>query len=75
MAGEGYAIIDASGLDVATVSPDRRGAIVNWLVRNGLFISARMSDEAIELAWEDRKGTARCVMVDIEEQPWPVLSR
>lgn len=50
----GFAVSSFGKIDVSTVSPTRRGAIVNWLV-----ISARRKiyiwtgDEEIERHWRD----------------------
>lgn len=58
-------------IDVATVSPERRGATVNWLVaRLGVPIHNGMSDELIEMIWQERSAKetrAAAVMVRIEE--------
>lgn len=57
MQAEGWAVIDCTRIDVSTVSPTRRAAIVNWLVtRAGRFISTSTTDEQIEAYWADREG-------------------
>lgn len=46
---EGWGVVDADGLNVATVSPTRRGAIVNWLfVVAKRMVLDRYTDTKIE---------------------------
>lgn len=57
---EGWAVINpATGsLDVATVSPTRRSAIINWLVRERrIMIYQHDSDEKIEALWRTLSPT------------------
>jgi hypothetical protein len=49
--GNGWAVIDDNGIDVKTVSPTRRAAIVNWLVTHGAMILTTHSDQDIEDIW------------------------
>lgn len=69
----GWAIKDAATgeLLVPTVSPNRRGALVNWLyVVAGVPVSNTMNDGLIETIWQShsaRESRARAVMVRIEE--------
>ena len=45
---KGFAIIDARGIDIKTVSGTRRAAIVNWLVvEKGIFIYTQATDGQI----------------------------
>lgn len=73
MSAAGWAIKDCrSGVvDVATVAPTRRGAIVNSLVtRFGMPIHNGMSDGLIETIWlkrTDEETRCRAVLVRIEE--------
>ncbi len=53
MQAAGWAILSEKGIDVRTVSPTRRGAIVNWLVTTcGVPVQNHWTDEAIELMWQ-----------------------
>jgi hypothetical protein len=63
----GWAILDNGRINVATVSPNRRGAMVNWLlvVRQMLFANTA-PDEVIEQIWWREHGTAEIWMVRIE---------
>lgn len=48
----GYAVVSFGKIDVATVSPTRRGAVVNWLVTVGRQrIYNHTTDEQIEATW------------------------
>jgi hypothetical protein len=52
--GYGWAIVDESGIRIATVGPTRRSAIVNWLVTEFSFmIRPHHSDHAIEGMWRE----------------------
>lgn len=72
MIAHGWAIVANGEINVATVSPTRRGALVNWLV-----VSARVpvfndhSDAQIESMWDERRfdACARVTDVQIEELP------
>ena len=49
----GFAVVQGGVIDVRTVSPTRRGALVNWLVvAVGLAVRSDWSDYAIERAWD-----------------------
>jgi hypothetical protein len=51
-AARGYAVVENGSIDMRTVSPTRRGAVVNWLVvRGGQMITNSMSDGEIEELW------------------------
>lgn len=51
----GFAVVQGDVIDVRTVSPTRRGALVNWLtVMPGVSVFANWSDHAIEKTWESR---------------------
>lgn len=56
---EGWAVISPDGqLDVYTVSPTRRAAIINWLVRERrIMIYQHDSDEKIEALWKTLSPT------------------
>ena len=64
----GWAVVDKNGdIDVKTVSPTERGAIVNWLVvEQKVMITNDWSDGKIYEAWGQRKGAHRVVEVVIE---------
>lgn len=75
MIAYGWAVVGAGingEIDVRTVSPERRGAIVNWLVVTGnVFVRSDHTDEQIERMWDDRrfKADVRVTDVQIEELP------
>lgn len=49
----GWAVVDGERLDVRTVSPTRRAAIVNWLVTTAQEnVYAWETDERIDARWE-----------------------
>jgi hypothetical protein len=53
MQSKGWAVIADGEINVKTVSPTRRAAIVNWLtVDLGFLIHNHHTDEQIESAWE-----------------------
>ena len=63
---DGFAVIEETGLDVRSVSPTRRAAIVNWLVtRTHRFISTSTSDEQIDAMWDVERGDAKVVAVSV----------
>jgi hypothetical protein len=69
MSQEAWAVMDGNGvIDVATVCDNRRGAIVNWLLReNGQMALATTTDQEIEKMWIDLRGksTTRRVVVTL----------
>ncbi len=68
MKSRAWAVIDNDQIDIATVSPTWRGAVVNWLVGSaGIMIWNCMRDQKIRDLWEQQKGTAECVAVDVTE--------
>ncbi len=53
----GYAIVSFDQLDVSTISPTERGAIVNWLVTSARIpVSAWSQDDEIFRTWRTMKG-------------------
>jgi hypothetical protein len=64
MQAEGWAIIESTGIDVRSISPTRRAAIVNWLVvRRNIYITTSWDDARIEHIWQSLKGEAEAVEV------------
>jgi methyl coenzyme M reductase beta subunit len=62
----GYAVIEQGQIDIRSVSPTRRAAIVNWLVTaKRLVATHNTTDEQIERAWQAHKGGAEAVIVTI----------
>jgi hypothetical protein len=55
---KGWAAVDPNGeVVIATVSPTRRAAIVNFLVaRKNLMVYSADTDEDIEVKWRDKQG-------------------
>lgn len=71
MRAQGYAIVRDGNIDVRTVSPHRRAAMVNFL--GGKLGVAAMSifksDDDIEAMWADHRAGADVVRVTIESEP------
>lgn len=65
---EGYAVIEDNKIEVRTVSPTRRAAIVNWLVvRKNCMIYLTTTDDQIEEMWENWSGDTYIASVDISK--------
>ncbi len=65
---QGYAVVLDNKIDIRTVSPTRRGAIVNWLVVHvGCFIYNTTTDEQINEMWSRSSGNAVLKLVNITE--------
>ncbi len=63
---EGFAVVQNTVIDIKTVSPTRRAAIVNWIVtRKGAMIYQQTTDEEIEDLWERHRGDACVMQVDV----------
>jgi hypothetical protein len=63
----GFAIVTDGVIDVATVSPTKVGAMVNWLYRAGVYPHASWSDEQVESAFDRHpKEQTFCRSVSIE---------
>lgn len=59
----GYAVASFGVLDVSTVSPTERGAIVNWLVTYARIpVYAWSSDDQVFQTWRGVKGRDHHVM-------------
>lgn len=66
MEADGWAIIEDIGIDVSSVSPTRRSAIVNWLItRKGIMVYHTTTDEKIEALWSADHGNARAIPIKI----------
>lgn len=66
MEADGWAIIEDIGIDVRSVSPTRRAAIVNWLVtRKGIMIYHTTTDEQIEAMWKATHDDAEAMPVKV----------
>jgi hypothetical protein len=63
---EGYAVVLFREIDVRTVSPTRRAAIVNWLVTHGVWVADSFTDDYIEILWRNHKQEAELIAVKIE---------
>jgi len=65
-AAHGWAVVDMSGINVRTVSPSRRGALVNWLIAaHRMVLMGNVTDEQVEQLWQAKSGDAMVVEVDI----------
>ena len=66
---EGFGVVDVDGLDMRTVSPTRRAAIVNWLVVSAnRVVSIYTSDQQIDALWDAHRGDAMVVPVRVYVQ-------
>lgn len=67
MSAAGWAVTGDDGLvNVRSVSPTRRGALVNWLcTEKGLMATQKASDEDIERMWEANRGHSIVIPVSI----------
>jgi hypothetical protein len=62
----GWAVRDAQGVKLKTVSDTRRAAIVNWLVTEcQVLITNAMPDDVIERQWETWRGEAQDIQVRV----------
>ncbi len=62
----GYAMIKDGIIDVRTVSPTRRAAIVNWLVINAqVMVCKHTPDREIEILYNKYGGSTVVVPVEI----------
>lgn len=62
----GWAIRDARGVRIKTVSDTRRAAIINWLVTEcQVLVTNLMPDDVIERAWETWRGEAQDINVRV----------
>lgn len=58
ISARGFAIVIDGKIDMRTVFPHARGAVVNWLVTDGVLIIKGMSDEDIFALWDQSRGDA-----------------
>lgn len=75
-ATKGFAVLSFGIIEIATVSPTRRGALVNWLVttaRRPIF--AWTTDGEIEQHWREASGRHQdhdCIEVEIHPARSPI---
>lgn len=66
MEADGWAVIEDVGIDVRSVSPTRRAAIVNWLVTRGdRMVWPKTTDKEIEQMWAEARGAAEVIPVKV----------
>jgi len=66
MKTEAWAVIDNGGINIRSVSPTRRAALVNWLVvERQLQATIFATDDDIERMWEANKGDAAATKVAV----------
>lgn len=66
----GWAVARDGGVFVATVSPHRRAAIVNYLVVvHGISITQGWSDREIENVWESYAPQHSASVIEVEITP------
>lgn len=62
-----WAIINPEGeIDLTTIYPHRRGAIVNFLHVNVMPIFGDCTDERIEILWKRHKGDFEVMEVTVQ---------
>jgi hypothetical protein len=65
---EGWAIIENGRINVRTVSPTRRAAIVNFLVvERGILVMDSATDEQIEQKWKQMRSQAVVTEIVVTE--------
>jgi hypothetical protein len=67
----GWAVVFFGEMDVRTISPTRRAAIINWIVsRGGKWVSNNTTDDEIESMWKafvyDNNDLLTAVEVNVE---------
>ncbi len=69
MRATGYAVVCDSEIDMRTVSPTRRAAIVNWLYVHGIPLYCSTTDEEIEAFWDVLMAQhgAICASVEVSQ--------
>lgn len=66
----GWAVIRHCQIDVRTVSPNRRAALINWLVvQKGVAVTNDHTDEDVEQLWNKHKRDAVVSRVTINPSP------
>lgn len=66
-----WAVIDKNGINVRSVSPERRTAIVNWLVvAAGCHILNKHTDEHIESLWSAHSPLFGAHVARVMITPW-----
>ena len=55
----GYAVVEDGAINMNTVYPTERGAVVNWLcVVKRVVMHYKVTDDTIWCTWEDMRGSA-----------------
>jgi hypothetical protein len=66
MKAKGWAVYDGGKIIVTSVSPDRKTAIINWLVTERMMMVFNDdTDEKIEASWQSMRLNAECRKVEI----------
>lgn len=68
--GDGWGVVDGESIDMRTVGPTRRSAIVNWLWVRGVIVTEMHTDRHIDALWDAHRAEAavRQVRVQILEE-------
>lgn len=61
----GWAVVASGEIDMTTVGPTRRSAIVNWLVTANILVTKWHSDQDIETMWRGAHYDADVVEVTV----------
>jgi hypothetical protein len=66
----GWAVSDEDGICVASVCPDKIGAIVNWVwIAKAIRVLSTVSDDEVLALWKEHASpTVRLVEICIEER-------
>lgn len=57
--GEGWGVVENDSIDMRTVGPTRRSAIVNWLWVHGVHVTKQHTDQHIDAMWDAHHGDVR----------------
>jgi hypothetical protein len=64
MKAEAWAVVEGGKINIRSVSPTRRAAIVNWLCTEVKMLALNTAtDVDIERVWEANKGSAEATKV------------
>lgn len=70
ISARGFAVVMDGKIDMRTVYPHVRGAIVNWLgTTGGVTVTNHTSDNHIFALWDQRRGDAQVQAVKVTVVP------
>lgn len=56
--GEGWGVVENDSIDMRTVGPTRRSAIINWLWVRGVLVTEMHTDQHIDALWDAHRREA-----------------